>query len=63
MRATVVPTDVPIDMEMKHAAMKSPGMRNDGGNTDSVRLTVASIAPRPLASDEKAPANMKIQIM
>ena len=59
----MVPTLVPIDMEMKQAARKSPGSRNFPGRRVSVRLTVASTLPIALAVEAKAPAIMNIQII
>ena len=62
-RATIVPTLVPIDMEMKHAARKRPASMNFPGNILKVRLTVASTLPIDLAVEAKAPAMMNIQII
>ena len=59
-RATTVPTDVPIDMLMRQAAIKMAGSTKPAGNTCMVRRTVASTAPMPLASEAKAPARIKI---
>ena len=61
--ATMVPTLVPIDMDMKHAARKSPANIICEGRRLSVRLTVASMLPIALAELAKAPANRKIHIM
>ena len=61
--ATIVPTLVPIEMEMKQAAMKSPANNICEGRRCSVRLTVASILPITFAELAKAPAKRKIQIM
>ena len=61
--ATTVPTDVPIDSEIKHAAKNSPGNSMLAGNRRKVRLTVASIAPILLAAVAKAPASTKIHII
>ena len=44
-RATIVPTLVPMDKEIKQAAMKMPASNRLSGRICSVRLTVASIAP------------------
>ena len=60
-RATMVPTLVPMLMEMKQAARKSPGSSRLPGRTDSVRLTVASMLPISLAELAKAPASTNIQ--
>ncbi len=62
-RATTVPTDVPIDIDMKHAPAKIAGSSSDGGKNRSVTPTVASIAPILLASAAKAPAMMNIHTM
>ena len=61
--AAMVPTLVPMDMEMKQAARKSPAKIICGGKSESVRLTVASILPIALAELAKAPASTKIQII
>ena len=62
-RATIVPTLVPIEKEMKHAAMKRPASRNFCGRSVSVRFTVASTVPMDLATLAKAPAITNIQII
>ena len=62
-RATMVPTEVPIDNDMKHAARKSPASSICSGNSEIVRLTVASMAPITLAELAKAPARIKIHII
>ena len=46
-RATIVPTDVPMESDVKQAAMKIPAGRNCSGTTRSVSATVASTAPAP----------------
>ncbi len=61
--ATIVPTDVPIDNEMKHDARKIPASRRLSGNKCKVRLTVASMAPMALDDCQNAPAMMKIHII
>ena len=43
--ATMVPTDVPIEREIKHAARKMPANSKLSGSRRKVRFTVASIAP------------------
>ena len=58
--ATTVPTDVPIDSEIKQAAINNPGKSILAGMKRSVRLTVASIAPIAPAILAKAPAKTKI---
>ena len=62
-RATMVPTLVPIAIEMKQEARKRPTYIIDGGRIASVTLTVASIAPISFAVSAKAPARMNIQSM
>ena len=62
-RATIVPTLVPIDIEMKQAARKRPANSSFPGNILRARLTVASIAPISLAVVAKAPANTNIHII
>ena len=62
-RATTVPTDVPMETEMKQAEMKIPGIISCVGSVCSARATVASIAPMLLAREAKAPARMKIHII
>ena len=62
-RAMTVPTLVPMEREMKHAAMKSPGRRSEEGRSERMRFTVASMAPMLLAPVAKAPAKTKIQII
>ena len=62
-RATMVPTLVPMAMEMKQAARKSPARISFPGRIIRVRLTVASMLPMALAVLAKAPASTKIQII
>ena len=62
-RATIVPTLVPMERDMKHEARKSPGRRKDGGRTLRMTSTVASTAPTLLAPPANAPARMKIHII
>ena len=62
-RATMVPTLVPIDIEMKQAARNRPAYSSFPGNILSARFTVVSIAPISLAVAAKAPANTKIHII
>ena len=61
--ATMVPTDVPIEREIKHEAKKIPASNKFPGSNRKVRFTVASIAPIAWADWAKAPARMKIQII
>ena len=62
-RATMVPTLVPMLNEMKQAARNSPGNSICEGRRASVRLTVASIDPMILAELAKAPASTNIHII
>ena len=59
-RATIVPTLVPIDKEIKQAARNRPARSILSGNTERVRLTVASILPISFAELANAPAKTKI---
>ena len=59
-KATIVPTDVPTEMDMKQAAKKIPAANRLPGRMDIARFTVASTAPIALAVCAKAPARMKI---
>ena len=62
-RATIVPTEVPIDIEMKQAVRNKPGITSYPGITFRAKSTVASTAPIPTANAENEPAKMKIQII
>ena len=62
-RATIVPTEVPTDKEIKQAAIKIPAKSRLSGRMCKVRLTVASMAPIALADWAKAPARINIQII
>ena len=44
-RATMVPTEVPMEIEMKHATRKSPQTSRFAGTNASAILTAASTAP------------------
>jgi hypothetical protein len=59
-RATIVPTDVPIAIDIKQAAINIPAGRNSLGTARSVSATVASTAPIAFAEDANAPARIKI---
>ena len=59
--ATMVPTLVPTDIEMKQAVKKSPAKSIEPGITRRVRFTVASMAPMSCAVCANAPASMNIQ--
>ena len=62
-RATMVPTLVPMESEMKQAARKRPASSMLPGKTLNVRFTVASMLPMVLAELANAPANTNIQSM
>ena len=62
-KATIVPTLVPIDSDIKQAAKKMPANSILPGRRVSDRLTVASIAPITFAEWAKAPAKINIQII
>ena len=59
--ATIVPTLVPIQIEVRHAAMNRPANAKLVGRMRSVRSTIAPAAPISFAVAAKAPANIKIQ--
>ena len=58
-RATIVPTEVPMESEIKQAAIKIPASRRLSGSMDKARLTVASTAPPAFAGWANAPARIK----
>lgn len=62
-RATMVPTDVPMENDMKHAAMKMPARIRLPGMTSREMLTAASMAPMALADWAKMPAMTNIHII
>ena len=62
-KATTVPTEVPMDKEMKQAATKNPAKSRLPGRSWRVKLTVASMAPISLALWAKAPARTNIHII
>lgn len=61
--ATIVPTEVPTDRDIKQAAMNMPASNRLSGNICNARFTVASMAPIAFADCANAPARMKIQII
>ena len=61
--ATIVPTLVPMDMEMRHVPRKKAANIMLGGKTFSASATVASTAPMLFATSENAPASINIQSM
>ena len=58
--ATIVPTLVPIESDMKQAAINSPARSILPGRRFSVKLTVASMLPISFALFAKAPARTNI---
>ena len=60
-RATIVPTEVPILMLMKQEAMNIPASKAFSGKSAKVNSTEASMAPMAFALLAKAPASTKIQ--
>src|SRR5699024_5608925 len=62
-RATTVPVDVPMEMEMKQQTMNSPTSSRLLGSSASPRFTVESTAPMPSATLENAPASRKMSTM
>ena len=62
-RATMVPTDVPMESEIKQEARNTPASSRFSGSSQRVRLTVASMAPIAFADWANAPARMNIQII
>ena len=59
-RATMVPTEVPMQIETMHEARKRPANKAESGKHIRVRSTVADTAPIALADEANAPANTKI---
>ena len=62
-RATIVPTLVPIDKLIKQVEINNPARIILSGNTDSMKFTVASTHPISFAVLANAPANMNIHII
>ena len=56
----IVPTDVPIDIEMKLPIINNPATKRFGGNTDKLKFTVESTPPIAFATLPNAPANKNI---
>ena len=61
--AVMVPTEVPMETEIKQPMIKRPVTAIDGGIIESPRLTVLSTPPAALMVPEKAPAARKIRHM
>lgn len=62
-RATIVPTLVPIEREIKQAAINNPGNNMLEGRKRRAQLTVASTLPISFAEAAKAPASTYIHNM
>ncbi len=62
-RATIVPTLVPMAIDIKHEARKIPANTSFPGRKRSAKLTVASMDPISLAVAANAPARTNIHIM
>ena len=61
--AVMVPTEVPIDTEIKQPITNRPVTAIEGGIMESPRFTVLSTPPAALMVPEKAPAARKIRHM
>ena len=61
--AAMVPTDVPIEMEMKHAIRNKPGNTMPVGKMDSAKFTVLSTPPADCTEPVKAPASTNTRHM
>ena len=59
-KATMVPTLVPMQSDTTHAEMNNPANRKLAGRSCNVRFTVASTAPIAFADEAKAPASTNI---
>lgn len=56
-RATMVPTEVPIAIEIKHPIRNKPTMEKFAGINDKARFTVLDTPPAAVATAEKPPAS------
>ena len=61
--AVMVPTEVPMEIEIKQPIINRPMTAMDAGIMDSPRFTVLSTPPAALMVPEKAPAARKIKHM
>ena len=61
--AAMVPTEVPIESEMKQEIKNSPATATDGGKIVRLKLTVLSTPPAADTAPEKAPARRKMMHM
>ena len=59
----MVPTEVPIAIEMIHAMMNRPGIANPAGITSRSMFAVLSAPPEALATPLNAPASRKMNSM
>ena len=58
--AAIVPTDVPIDIDIKHPITNKPVTNKLAGTIDNPKETTASAPPIAFATPLKAPANKNI---
>ena len=56
--AAMVPTDVPVDMDIKHEIINMPAVMNCGGIMDRAKFTVDSTPPIAPDTSENAPARI-----
>ena len=56
--AEIVPTEVPVEIEMKQLIKKIPAVTNCTGIRESAKFTTESTPPEDLETVAKAPANM-----
>ena len=61
--AVIVPTEVPMEMEIKQAITNSPATATLDGRMERPRLTVLSTPPAAFTAPENAPAARKIRHM
>ena len=62
-KATIVPTLVPMQSDTTQAEMNNPATRKLAGKSCKVRFTLASTAPIDFADEAKAPAKTNIHTM
>ena len=62
-KTVMVPTLVPIAIEIRHATIKSPGIANPPGTILRSRLAVLAAPPAAFARPPKAPAIKNIKSM
>ena len=61
--AAMVPTDVPIEIEMKQATRNRPGSTIPVGNMESAKFTVLSTPPADFTAPVNAPASTNTRHM